>query len=170
MVNSKLFRDAMSRLASAVNIITSNGPGGLCGCTASAVCSVSDEPPIVLVCINRNSRNNVILKSNQTLCVNVLRRDQQSLAYDFSRSGGEIADRFLNGKWSNTNASRETSTVAGTYILPVLDEALVSLQCRITDSSEVGSHTVFYCTVDDIAMGSPGEALIYYDREFHGLS
>jgi flavin reductase len=170
MVNSKNFRDAMSRLASAVNIITSNGPGGLCGCTASAVCSVSDDPPIVLVCINRTSRNNAILKNNLTLCVNVLRKDQQSLAYEFSRSGGEMADRFMNGRWSDKMAPTETTTIGEIYSLPVLDEALVSLQCRITESSEVGSHTVFYCTVDDISMGEPGDPLMYYGREFHGLT
>lgn len=160
----------MSRLASAVNIITSNGPGGLCGCTASAVCSVSDDPPIVLVCINRTSRNNAILKNNLTLCVNVLRKDQQSLAYEFSRSGGEMADRFMNGRWSDKMAPTETTTIGEIYSLPVLDEALVSLQCRITESSEVGSHTVFYCTVDDISMGEPGDPLMYYGREFHGLT
>lgn len=160
----------MSRLASAVNIITSNGPGGLCGCTASAVCSVSDDPPIVLVCINRTSRNNAILKNNLTLCVNVLRKDQQSLAYEFSRSGGEMADRFMNGRWSDKMAPPETTTIGEIYSLPVLDEALVSLQCRITESSEVGSHTVFYCTVDGISMGEPGDPLMYYGREFHGLT
>ena len=161
----------MSRLASAVNIISSNGPGGLCGCTASAVCSVSDEPPIVLVCINRASRNNAIFKQNGTLSINVLRKEQQSLAYDFSRSGGEIADRFLTGKWSNIHASSTDSAIENQPDLqPMLDEALVSLACRITASSEVGSHTVFYCAVEKATLGRPGDALIYYDRAFHGLA
>jgi flavin reductase (NADH) len=50
-----LFREAMARLPAAVNIITTAGPHGRCGVTASAVCSVTDTPPTMLACINRSS-------------------------------------------------------------------------------------------------------------------
>ena len=66
------FRNAMAQLPAAVNIITTNGPGGRCGITASAVCSVTDSPPTVLVCVNRNSATHDVFRTNGRLCVNVL--------------------------------------------------------------------------------------------------
>ncbi|MBC7415883.1 MAG: flavin reductase [Herminiimonas sp.] len=166
MIDKQTFREAMSRLAAAVNVITSNGPGGLCGCTASAVCSVSDEPPILLVCINRSSRNNAVLKENQQLCVNVLRADQEALALQFSRSGTDVAERFAGTGWTEP---QEDHAVDGAPGSPMLDDALVSLDCRITGSAEVGSHTVFYCTVEDTRFGAPGPGLVYFERAFHAV-
>ena len=167
MIEKQTFRDAMARLAAAVSVITSDGPGGLCGCTASAVCSVSDTPPILLVCINRASRNNAILKLNQRLCVNVLRADQQPLAEQFSRSGSEVDDRFAGDAWlrSHPDAASE-----GRLHLPVLDGALVSLECEITGMAEIGSHTVFYCTVGTARFGAAGAALTYFERAFVRLA
>lgn len=54
-VSQLAFRDAMSSLAAAVNVITTDGPGGRAGFTATAVCSVTDQPPTLLVCINRSA-------------------------------------------------------------------------------------------------------------------
>ncbi len=56
------FRNAMARLGAAANVITSNGPAGRCGITATAVCSVSDTPPTLLVCLNRSSAMNQVFK------------------------------------------------------------------------------------------------------------
>lgn len=66
-----LFRDAMASLSAAVNIVTTDGPAGRCGITATAVCSVTDTPPTLLVCINRNSAMNPVFQATQRLCVNV---------------------------------------------------------------------------------------------------
>ncbi len=60
------FRDAMARLGAAVNVVTSAGPAGRGGFTASAVCSVTDDPPSLLVCLNRSSSGNSLL--NPTAC------------------------------------------------------------------------------------------------------
>ena len=167
MIEKQTFRDAMARLAAAVNVVTSDGPGGLCGCTASAVCSVSDAPPILLVCINRASRNNAILKANQRLCVNVLRSDQQALAEQFSRSGIDVDDRFAGDAWLRAHPDAASE---GRLHLPVLNGALVSLECEITGMAEVGSHTIFYCTVESARFGDAGGALVYFEREFIKLA
>ncbi len=166
MIDKQMFRDAMARLAAPVSVITSNGAGGLCGCTASAVCSVSDEPPVVLVCINRSSRNNAVLKQNQQLCINVLRSDQQALALQFSRSGSDVLERFAGIALSEP---QDDFSVDGTPTSPMLDDALVSLDCRITGSNEVGSHTVFYCTVEATRFGQAGRGLVYFERDFHDI-
>ena len=71
------FRNAMSKLAAAVNIVTTQGEAGTCGITATAVCSITDTPPTVLVCVNRNSQMNTVFKQNKQVCINVLSAEQQ---------------------------------------------------------------------------------------------
>jgi flavin reductase len=66
------FRDAMARLGAAVNVVTTDGEGGRAGFTASAVCSVTDDPPTLLVCLNRAASSNAVFLRNMVLCVNTL--------------------------------------------------------------------------------------------------
>ena len=99
MLDKHIFRDAMAGLGAAVNIISSDGVAGLAGCTASAVCGVTDEPPTLLVCINRGSRNNAAFRANGALCVNVLSADQQALAAHFATGSLPMAERFAAAQW-----------------------------------------------------------------------
>ncbi len=64
------FRDAMAHVGAAVNIITTDGPAGRAGFTASAVCSVTDTPPTLLVCLNRSASVWPVFSEHHTLCVN----------------------------------------------------------------------------------------------------
>ncbi len=86
------FRQGMSRLGAAVNLITSDGPEGRHGMTASAVCSITDDPPTLLVCVNRTNRSHDVFNGNGNLCVNVLAGRHQALSNAFAGRGGE--DRF----------------------------------------------------------------------------
>jgi flavin reductase len=156
MLDRSIFRDAMAGLGTAVNIITSDGAAGLAGCTASAVCGVTDEPPTLLVCINRSSRNNAAFRRNGKLCVNVLSAEQQTLAAHFATSALPIAERFAAAQWERL--------VTGA---PVLHGALASLDCEIESVTEVGTHTVFFCAVKDARTHVAGDALIYYGRRYH---
>ncbi|MFT4066449.1 flavin reductase [Paraburkholderia sp.] len=157
MLDRNTFRDAMAGLGAAVNIITSDGEAGLAGCTASAVCGVTDEPPTLLVCINRGSRNNAAFRANGKLCVNVLGAEQQTLAAHFASGTLPIGERFAAAQW------KRLATGA-----PVLQDALASLDCEIESVTEVGTHTVFFCAVK-AARTHDGErdALIYYGRRYH---
>jgi flavin reductase len=156
MIEKSSFRDAMATLGSAVNIITSDGAAGLAGCTASAVCGVTDEPPTLLVCINRSSRNNAAFRANGKLCVNILNAEQQALAAHFSSSARPIDERFAAAQWQQL--------VTGA---PVLRGALASLDCEIESITEVGTHTVFFCAVQAVHTQGAGDALIYYGRRYH---
>ncbi|MBF6370651.1 flavin reductase, partial [Nocardia puris] len=78
------FRAAMSNLSAAVNVVTTNGPGGRAGITVSAVCSVTDSPPTVLVCVNQSSYTHAIFRRNERLCVNVLSARDEELAGHFA--------------------------------------------------------------------------------------
>ncbi len=87
------FRDAMAHVGAAVNIITTDGPAGRAGFTASAVCSVTDTPPTLLVCLNRSASVWPVFSEHHTLCVNTLAAGQEALSTLF---GGKTAmdERF----------------------------------------------------------------------------
>lgn len=150
------FREAMSRLGAAVNVITSAGIAGRVGFTATAVCSVSDRPPTLLVCMNRSSSLHAVLKDNGVLCVNTLADDQQELSPVFAGLTGVWGEeRFKVANWSTLTSGS-----------PVLDEALVSFDCVIGHAIEVGTHSVFFCSVIDVATKSDGNPLFYFGREY----
>src|ERR1700754_4437328 len=71
-VEGTQFREAMSRLGAAVHVITTDGVAGMTGFTATAVSSVSDQPPTLLVCLNRRSQITSVLRENGVFCVNTL--------------------------------------------------------------------------------------------------
>ena len=153
------FRDAMARLGAAVNVITSHGAGGSCGITATAVCSVSDAPPSVLVCLNRNSALNPVFRANGAVCINVLAADQEDQARHFAgMTGVPMFDRFAGPAWET-----------GADGVPALRDALASLHGRIVQTEEVGSHTVMIVEIDAIRVGGGQAGLVYFNRTFHRI-
>jgi flavin reductase len=157
LIDKHSYRDAMARLGAAVNIITTDGPAGLRGFTASAVCSVTDDPPTLLLCLNRTSDSNAALKENGVLCVNTLSPAQAHLSPIFAgMTEHDLPARFAMATW--------TKLVTGA---PVLEQAVVSFDCRIVQVTEVGTHSVFFCEVDAIAHGPVHEGLIYFARGYH---
>lgn len=157
-VDGSAYREAMSRLASAVHLITTDGPGGRAGFTASAVCSVSDAPPTLLVCVNRASSAYAALTHNGTLCVNTLGEGHEAVAGLF---GGRtpMDERFAAGTWRRLRSGA-----------PALADALVSFDCRIVGRHAVGSHDVLYCVVEALAAPGQADALLYSERRYHTLS
>ncbi|MDP9632700.1 MULTISPECIES: flavin reductase [Ensifer] len=158
MENTALeFREGMSRLGAAVNLITSDGPEGRHGMTASAVCSITDSPPTLLVCVNRGNRSHDVFNGNGNLCVNVLASRHQTLSNAFAGRGD--GDRFAAGDW----------TVLATGA-PVLADAVVAFDCRIIERRAIGTHSVFYARVAATYLGNvPAETLIWFDRSYHPL-
>jgi flavin reductase len=153
------FRDAMARLGAAVNVVTTDGIAGRHGLTASAVCSVTDDPPTLLVCINRASPGNAIIRKNGALCVNVLGGNHAELSARFACGDVSMADRF-----GNTEAWIALETGS-----PALIDAPVALDCRIVDVNEVGTHSVFFCEVVDLNLAPQSSALIWLDRAYHPI-
>lgn len=154
------FRDAMARLGAAVSVVTTMGPKGPSGLTASAVCSVTDDPPTLLLCINRDSDMNETFKANGVLCVNTLAASQEALSPLFAGfTQVPQPERFRVLDWSTLTTGA-----------PVLDGAVVAFDCRITQSTEVGTHTVFFCQVEAIQFGAANEGLIYFGRSYHRIN
>ena len=156
MIEATDFRNAMSLLTTAVNVVTTEGASGLHGFTASAVCSVTDTPPTLLVCMNQASRSHAHFIENKTLCVNVLGAQHEKISNAFASSKLSSEDRFKLGAWTTL----ETGS-------PVLEDALVSFDCEIEQIQEVGTHSVFMCRVVAIKQSQQDESLVYFNRAYH---
>ncbi|MDY6551328.1 flavin reductase [Acinetobacter faecalis] len=156
MIEATDFRNAMSLLTTAVNVVTTEGASGLHGFTASAVCSVTDTPPTLLVCMNQASRSYAHFIENKTLCVNVLGAQHEQISNAFASSKLSSEDRFKLGAWTTL----ETGS-------PVLEDALVSFDCEIEQIQEVGTHSVFMCRVVAIKQSQQDESLVYFNRAYH---
>ena len=155
-VDAATFREAMSRLGAAVHVVTTAGPGGKTGFTATAVCSVSDAPPTILVCINRKSTGGPLMRENGVFCVNTLGADAEPLADMFAgRTGAQTEARFALGTWGTLTTGA-----------PALADAVVALDCRIIEVKAVASHYVIFGAVEAVQMGQNGPALVYHDRAY----
>lgn len=155
MVNTTDFRDAMSLLTGAVNVITTKGTSGRHGFTASAVCSVSDTPPTLLVCMNKASSSHPHFIENKILSVNVLGAEHQHISKVFS-SKMSPEERFEHGNWT----ALETGA-------PVLEDSLVSFDCQIEQIQEVGTHAIFICGIQAIQQNGQDQGLVYFKRGYH---
>ncbi|MDH6261783.1 flavin reductase [Bradyrhizobium sp. BR13661] len=153
------FREAMANLGAAVNVVTSAGDAGRVGFTATAVCSVSDTPPMLLVCMNRRSEQNNVVKQNGTLCVNTLSSDQKDLSAVFAgMTEARSDDRFSKAAWNTLKTGA-----------PVLERALASFDCEIKNVIEAGTHSIFLCEVLEVAVESQAKGLVYFQRNYHTL-
>ncbi len=154
------FRSGMSLLPGGVNVVTTSGDAGLAGFTASAVCSVTDSPPTVLVCMNRGSNAYPHFSRSRVACVSVLSGEQQHLSTLFSNRDVPMSQRFEQCAWT----SLETGA-------PALDGALANLDGDIIASHDVGTHSIFIVQLRKIRVGSqdaPG--LAYFKRGYHVLT
>ena len=157
MIDRHSYREAMARLGAAVNIVTTDGPGGLRGFTASAVCSVTDDPPTLLLCLNRTSDSNQALKDNGVVCINTLTADQAHLSPIFAgMTEHDLPAKFAEATWTKLTTGA-----------PVLEGAVASFDCRIVQITEIGTHSVFFAEVDAVASSTRPEGLIYFGRGYH---
>ena len=151
------YRNAMARLGAAVNIVTTDGAAGRAGFAATAVCSVSDNPPTLLICLNRNSSAYRVVKANGVVCVNTLAAHHEVLSTLFGvKTPAE--ERFAAGNWGVL----ETGA-------PVLEDALVSFDCRIREAHDGGTHDILICVVVDMKINAGDEALMYFNRRYRVL-
>ncbi|AOR58498.1 flavin reductase [Pectobacterium parmentieri] len=156
-VDQQAFRDAMAKLSAAVNIVTTDGPAGKAGFTASAVSSVSDTPGTLLVCLNRGSSVYPTFQANEHLCVNTLAAHHEALSSLFgSRSSTE--ERFAATAWDVLHTGS-----------PVLQDALVAFDCRVEEVVSAATHDIFICRVLAIKQGQSTDGLVYFSRGYHAV-
>ena len=154
-----LFREAMSRVAEQVHVIATDGPAGLAGATATAVASVSDAPPSLLVCLNRASGTLGKIEANGVFSVNVLSAGQQAIAQVFAGATAlQGSDRFRpQDGWALEGG------------MPRLAGALAAFLCRVTEVKPVGSHVVVFGLVESLLVGGEASPLLYHRRGYRGL-
>lgn len=153
------FRNIMARFGAAVSVVTTEGAAGRCGFTCTAVCSVTDDPATILVCLNRRSLMNAAFKSNGVFCVNVLGAGQEDLSAMFAgQTGIGMADRFGQDRWD--------TLVTGA---PVLRDAVVALDCTVSDLKECGTHTILFGGVASVRLDALRDSLVYFNRQYHAL-
>lgn len=159
-VKSRLYREAMSRYSGAVQVVTTDGPSGRRGVTAIAACSVSDDPPTVLVCLNRVKRDNDCFAENGVFALNTLAADQRELADAFSGFTGLTQDeRFNLGAWETISSGA-----------PVLAGALTTFDCHIVETKDFATHRILFGRVTGIRVGESLDPLIYFHRAYRQLA
>ena len=158
MIDPAEFRRVMGHWASGVAVVTTTRPGPRpCGLTVSAVSSVSLDPTLVLVCVDRAAESHDCIVAAGVFAVNLLERAQGAeMARRFALRGGE--SKFEGVAWS-----------AGGTGSPLLEGALAWMDCRLVQAVPGGDHTIFLGEVV-AADARPGEPLVYYRGGFGSLA
>ena len=154
VVDQDVFRDVIGRFASGVTVITTTADGQDHGTTASAVSSLSMDPPMLLVCLNKTSDTQTAVLSSGVFAVNILAEDQGQIAYQFAKKGA--------AKFEGVPVTR-----GGTGV-PLVRDALAHIECEVKETVTGGTHTVFLAQVQHAA-GRDGPPLTYFRGKFGRL-
>jgi len=148
------FRDIIGRFASGVTVITTHHDGRPHGTTASAVSSLSLEPPMLLVCLNKTSATGQAVSAAQRFAVNILGEDQAEEAMRFATKG---VDKFAG-----------LDIRSGDDGAPLLGGALATIECGVVEEVTGGTHSVFLAEVRR-ASARTGAPLAYFRGKFGRL-
>ncbi len=146
------FRLACSQFATGVSVVTAErAPGKVHGMTANSVTSVSLNPLLLLVCVDQRAQLLPMVRAKQHFGVSVLKQEQQAISRYFAQT---VEDEALEAKLG----IRYRWTESG---IPLLDDALVHIACRVTSAQEAGDHTIFIGQVETTEIFD-GEPLVYF--------
>lgn len=158
-VGPQAYRDAMSRFAGAVHVITTDGQAGRRGTTIIASCSVTDNPPTILACLNCENPNNELFVRNGCFALNTLAAKHEPMAVAFSGVTKLSQDeRFALGKWDQIATGS-----------PTLVDAVSVFDCEIVDFKDMHTHRVLFGKVTGLRVGDTLNPLIYFDRGYRVL-
>jgi flavin reductase (DIM6/NTAB) family NADH-FMN oxidoreductase RutF len=149
------FQAAMRHIAATVYAVTTGHGGERFGIIATAVNSLSFDPPSLLVCINRAASLHGPMDSAELFCVNVLGIGNRAVADCFTRGG---AERFAVGEWQEEHG------------VPVLATAQSSLICRVAQRQAFGTHTIFIGELIAARHRANAKPLTYYDGRYIDIS
>ncbi len=145
----------MARVPAPVTVVTAPRVDEPAGATASAVASLSLDPPLMLVCLDHRSRTLGALRAGGRFAVNVLSADSETEARTFATTAPHAE------KWQGVAATERSG-------VPVLDDALVWVVCELRDLLDGGDHTIVTGTVLELGT-SEGDPLIFHDGEYRTL-
>lgn len=155
-VTSDEFRAALSRFPSGVTVVTTRDvEGRYHGITVSAFCSLSLEPPRVLICIEKTTGSHQALLESQAFVVNMLSAGQREISERFAST---IEDKF-NGIDFETGLDE----------IPVLLGCIANLECRVTTSYDGGDHSIFVGEIEK-ATAHDGDPIVYFRSDYRAIS
>jgi flavin reductase (DIM6/NTAB) family NADH-FMN oxidoreductase RutF len=154
LVASAAFREALSRWATGVAVVTCEEGGERAGLTVSSFTSVSLDPPLVLFCLDRRAESLALLGRAGGFAVSLLQQDQQATGLKMAQRG---ADKFAS-----------VPTRPGPSGHPLIEGALAHLECRTNQIIEAGDHLILIGEVV-AAAGHEGAPLLYFQRQFGGF-
>ncbi len=149
------FKNLMRHQAGAVTIITVGNAGNRTGLTATAMCSLSDTPPTVLICVNRNASAHGPIREHKSFGVNLLAQEHFDLAKRFSTKLVEGEARFDAETW-------DTMTTGA----PTLKGSLATLDCELMDEHEFLTHSIFIGRVREGRFREEAQPLLYFRGDF----
>ncbi len=155
-VDPTLFREALSRFASGVTVVTARRGHERFGLTASSFVSVSLDPPLVLACVAKGLHAHAVIEESGAFAVNILGVHQLDVALRFAGLKPEFADRFDGLEWS--------TAVTGS---PLLEGSLAALDCRLHASHPAGDHTIYVGEVLHAVIWRDDAPLLYHRRHWH---
>jgi flavin reductase (DIM6/NTAB) family NADH-FMN oxidoreductase RutF len=153
------FREAMGRFATGVTIITVDLDGEVHGMTANAFASVSLDPLLLLVCVDRNARTHAHLHTKKRFGVNILAENQRSISEYYARP------ESTHQRAEAEAGARFERTVHGT---PMLHGSLAYLECKLQSAQEAGDHTIFIAEVEDVLVHQ-GDPLLFYRGKYRKI-
>jgi len=153
-IDDARFRQAMGHFASGVTVVTTASAGELYGMTVSSFASLSLNPPLVLICIDKSVPSHDSIKDAGCFVVNILEQRQEHLSRRFATTA---TDKFKGVAWHS-----------GQLGLPVLDNTLAAIECRLRSALDGGDHTIFVGEVVDAEVRE-GAPLLYYRRGYREL-
>ena len=155
-VTPQAFIQGMRQLAAGVTLITAACRGHRAGLTATAVCSLTAEPPQLLVCLNRQAETHQIVRDSGAFAVNLLAADQQWLAEVFAGTAGVYGDaRFDEADWTTLRTGS-----------PVLTPCLATFDCEVSDILPASTHSVVIGRVVALTLEPDLEPLVYVEGDY----
>lgn len=159
VIDSQSFRAALAQWASGVTVVTTTQGEQNIGITASSFCSVSLEPPRILICVAKRLYTHKVIEQTGIFAVNILSSSQEDLGMRFAGKVPEGEDRFAGIEISRA--------VTGAPLLP---DVLGWLDCRLQDAFDGGDHTIFVGGVVAAHAVDEGEPILYYNRQWRQLA
>lgn len=155
-INPTEFRAALSRFPSGVTVVTTKDAAGkFHGITVSAFCSVSLDPPLILVCIEKTTCSHTAFEQSRSFVVNFLRSSQSDLSERFA---SQSSDKFQGLDFR-----------PGIDGVPIVEGCIANLECLLRNSYDGGDHTIFVGEVENVEIRD-GEPLIYFHSTYGSIA
>lgn len=154
-VDAKEFRLALSHFTSGVTVVTTVARGKAYGMTVASFASLSLDPPLVLVCLEKGVQTHDAILESKHFAVSILRAGQQDVS---NRFASRLENRFEG-----------IAVKQGELGAPLIEESLAALECTLVDALPGGDHTIFVGRVEKTVVDVAAHPLVYFRSGYHEL-